>query len=183
MSWIGTMSERSRSALIAGLTAAAMLVVAGVVLALYDSQVYKDQKLREISVQAQILAATVTALENFSANDDALLTLLLAQLEDAGDEADRRGGPQHARLDGCHWKSAQKQSNLFFNNILLNGLNARHSARNLRDDAGHRRETIHSKRGKRLQICLQTGAGGTIRTSDTEGDGWGSEQWGHSLKL
>ena len=83
MSWIGTMSERSRSALIAGLTAAAMLVVAGVVLALYDSQVYKDQKLREISVQAQILAATVTAPLEFDDPDAAreYLTALQANPE------------------------------------------------------------------------------------------------------
>jgi signal transduction histidine kinase/ActR/RegA family two-component response regulator len=83
MSWIAAMSDRFRSAVIAGLTAAAMLVAAGVVLALYDSQVYKDQKLREITVQTQILAATVTAPLEFDDPDAAreYLTALQANPE------------------------------------------------------------------------------------------------------
>ena len=59
--WAETLSERSRSALIAGVMAALMLVTAGLILALYDSQTYKAQKLREITVQVQILAASVSA--------------------------------------------------------------------------------------------------------------------------
>ena len=61
MSWVDSMSDRSRSALIAGLTAALMLVIVGVVLAVYDSQIYKTQKVKEVTVQAEILAASVTA--------------------------------------------------------------------------------------------------------------------------
>ena len=65
MSWIDTWSDRSRAALIAGVTAAVMLVAAGLILAAYDSQVYQSQKLREVSVQAEILAASVTAALQF----------------------------------------------------------------------------------------------------------------------
>jgi len=65
MSWAKTLSDRSRSALIAGLSAALMLLVAGLVLAGYDSQVYQTQKEREVTVQAQILAASVTASLEF----------------------------------------------------------------------------------------------------------------------
>ena len=71
MSWIDTWSDRSRSALIAGVSAAVMLVAAGLILAAYDRQVYQDQKLQEIGVQAEILAASVTAPLQF---DDAEAT-------------------------------------------------------------------------------------------------------------
>ena len=61
MSWTDTLSDRSRSAALAGLTAAIMLLAIGVILALYDSQIYKAQKLKEVTVQAEIVAASVTA--------------------------------------------------------------------------------------------------------------------------
>jgi signal transduction histidine kinase len=65
MNWRSALPKRSRAALVAGLTAAGMLLVAGLVLAGYDSQVYKSQKVGEVSVQARILAASVTAALEF----------------------------------------------------------------------------------------------------------------------
>jgi len=65
MSWRSALPDRSRAALLAGLTAAVMLLGAGLVLAAYDSQVYKSQKVGEVTVQARILAASVTAALEF----------------------------------------------------------------------------------------------------------------------
>jgi signal transduction histidine kinase/CheY-like chemotaxis protein len=59
--WTDTLSERSRTALVAGMAAAGMLLIAGLALAFYDSQIYKIQKLKEVTIQAQIMAASVTA--------------------------------------------------------------------------------------------------------------------------
>jgi len=69
VNWTQALSERSRSALLAGLIAASILLVAGVLLAVYDSQVYKAQKVREVTVQAQIMAASVTAPLAFDDTD------------------------------------------------------------------------------------------------------------------
>ena len=71
MSWTETLSDRSRAALIAGLTAAVTLLVAGLILAIYDGQIYKTQKLREVTVQAEILAASVTAPLEFDDTETA----------------------------------------------------------------------------------------------------------------
>jgi signal transduction histidine kinase len=46
---------------IIALGAAATLLLAGVLAGLYGERLYRDQKIREVSVQAEILAATVTA--------------------------------------------------------------------------------------------------------------------------
>jgi signal transduction histidine kinase/ActR/RegA family two-component response regulator len=61
MKWNNMLSDRSKAFLIAGLTAAFMLLAAGLSLAVFDSENYKAQKLREVTVEAEILAASVTA--------------------------------------------------------------------------------------------------------------------------
>jgi signal transduction histidine kinase len=94
MSWINTWSDRSRAALIAGVSGAVMLVAAGLILAAYDSQVYESQKLQEISVQAEILAASVTAPLQFEDPETAkeYLNALQANPEiDAAAVYDREG--------------------------------------------------------------------------------------------
>ncbi len=61
MKWNSMLPDRSKAALIAGMTAALMLLAAGLSLAVYDSANYKTQKLREVTVEANILAASVGA--------------------------------------------------------------------------------------------------------------------------
>jgi len=92
MNWTEALSDRSRSVLIAGLTAAVMLLVAGVLLAVYDSQFYKAQKLKEVTVQAQIMAASVTAPLVFEDTDTAAEYLNAFQANPEIDSAAVYGG-------------------------------------------------------------------------------------------
>jgi len=96
MNWLDAWSDRSRSVLITSITAATILVVAGVILAVYDSQVYRTQKLREVTVQAEILAASVTAPLVFEDPDasQGYLDALQANPEiDAAAVYDKTGAP------------------------------------------------------------------------------------------
>ena len=50
-----------RQALVAAMTAAVVLLAAGAAMAVYEDNLYKQQKIKDVGVQAQILAASVTA--------------------------------------------------------------------------------------------------------------------------
>ena len=58
------------------------------------------------------IAATVTALENFSANDDALLTLLLAQLDTELAELDSTRARLEARKEAIKQEFSLRRTDL-----------------------------------------------------------------------
>ena len=57
---------RGKLKLVTALASAIALLLAGSIIVAYENLTYRDQKIREVSVQAEILAASVTASLAFS---------------------------------------------------------------------------------------------------------------------
>ncbi|ABE44382.1 methyl-accepting chemotaxis protein [Polaromonas sp. JS666] len=66
MDWLANVPIRTKLLLISVLTSAIALLLAGAAIIVYDTITYTDQKKREISVQAETLAASVTAALAFN---------------------------------------------------------------------------------------------------------------------
>ncbi|MGP1678858.1 MAG: methyl-accepting chemotaxis protein, partial [Burkholderiales bacterium] len=66
MRWLADLRIRAQLALITVLTSAIALLLAGAVIIAYDNYAYRTQKTREISAQAGVLAASVTAALEFN---------------------------------------------------------------------------------------------------------------------
>ena len=66
MGWLANVPIRAKLLLISVLASAIALLLAGVAIVAYDTITYTDQKKREISVQAETLAASVTAALAFN---------------------------------------------------------------------------------------------------------------------
>ena len=66
MGWLANVPIRAKLLLISALASAIALLLAGAAIVAYDTITYTDQKKREISVQTETLAASVTAALAFN---------------------------------------------------------------------------------------------------------------------
>jgi signal transduction histidine kinase/CheY-like chemotaxis protein/HPt (histidine-containing phosphotransfer) domain-containing protein len=78
MNWFSDLSLRWKLACVTAVATAVALLISGIVLAIYDINAYKDQKVAEVTAEAQILGSSITApliFEDTESTNDSLKAL------------------------------------------------------------------------------------------------------------